>query len=622
MDLFEIGNYIIGFVLLMYAFNTTLQMMFGLTPDRSNFYCGLYGFNGAKAPNEDKLKILGMYNLPRGDDSCGIYWDGKLYKGVNLESNVLRFYEKNTFKPIKEKFTVIGHNRKSTVGKNEIDNCHPFGYWLDGDTSKIPYAVGAHNGTIRNREELKKKYDATPHVVDSAEILEIIINSKSKPKNISVLEEYEGFGAFMWSFPETDDLYIFRGKSEQGEDLTGERPLFYWKKAGEDMVYISSIKDSLLAICDDDEKIIREFEPNRIHHIKAGKMMTYKKEYDRSARNKTTTYASSSSSSTTSSVATTSNVGNGIATTFGPKKKGASEIFLNFPKSALEKYEKKSHPRENNGDAFLETEPYIDVNELIRITNNKDFKGKIIYCGGQYRKNGHILGAKLKEGEVLKIDANGYLAGHKNYDNKTSKEFYFWNGWTCLSHESMTKVIKMFKDGSIFDEHVKTRFCLYKLQPFFDCIIFNPGVPNGHYSMGRQMGGNPQPYHTGKFEPLFNQGKIYFFNNGYFKSVVLQLEPFMKLDPSKALVEISAAEIEKKEKKEASEAEKETLQAFYNDAMENLNVSKGMFEEPVEFKSNEATRIKMYKWLNESYIYLKDHYEHLTKKKLPEEILY
>ena len=564
--------------------------------------CGIYGFNGRNAPKEDKIKILALSNMARGEDSCGIYWDGKTYKGVDKLANIFKFLEATTLHPIEEHFTVIGHNRKSTRGANTLLNCHPFSYYTaDQDKSGLPYAVAAHNGTISNREELITKYNVMNHDVDSAEILNIIINAKANKKNINVLEDYEGYGAFVWTFPGENKMYVFRGKSQQGEDTTGERPLFYWKKSGADEIYISSIKESLLLICDDDEKIIKEFAPNQIHVLDNGKMSTLKRVYNREERNKVTTYYSSANSS-----------------------RPASQIFVNYPDKVVLNYNKKNCKRETTGDAFLEDEPLINVDIMRNLTGNRAIGSKISYCGGKYLRNGHPVGGKLKEGEIVKLDDEGYFEHSSLHDKTTAKEYYFWNGWTCVNGEALEEVCDMYKSGKIFQMNSTKNFDLSKIRKLFNCIIFNPGDTGGRYRLGNDNVSDMM-YSFHKFEPLFNQHKKYFFTMGYFKSVVLNiadmkpkeqlsipLPPGLTVEEPHDVLKIEE-HVEEAEIVDEESDEKVLIGGVMMEAMDDINSKMDDLNSLDVSPENTAFKIRVLTYLSKSYEYIKEHWEHLNK---------
>ena len=561
--------------------------------------CGLYGYNGLEKPNEDKLKILAMYNLARGDDSCGVYWDGKVYKGTGTEANICKFLEKNILPSIEKHFTIIGHDRKSTYGSNIADNVHPFTYFLaDQDENSLPYAVGAHNGTIKNKEEIRKKYNADVHAVDSCEILQTITNSKTSPDNIDVLEDYEGFGAFLWTYPKQNRLFIFRGKSGQGETETGERPLYYWKVQGGNAVYISSIKESLQVICDDDVKNIHEFEPNRIHTIYNGKISTFKRIFDRSKRNVIEPVTNNFPQHN-----------QGARKSYNNSVKDASELFVNFPTSAITKYNKKEHTKDTEGRPLIDNEPCIDVAELVKLTGNKHLHNKITYYGGKYQKNGHILGGKLKMGEIIEIDEDGFPKHHKAHNSKTAKTYYFWNGWTCKDEASMNSLISNHKSRLLFDKPTDTEWDLKKITPYTTCIVFNTQKTGGWNYLGglentNKWSNDYVSCYSGQFVPLFNQGKTYHFQNGFLEKVVFNITTLFPKNLQDSLKE-DGANTENAERELIEEALFETVN-YVEEVRNDLSAL------DTDSGANEDKKIRIIRYLDESYKYLKAAWEHIS----------
>jgi len=237
--------------------------------------CGLFGWVGSSSDkfSKDKFDKLGMYNVERGKHSCGVAVNGELYKGIGVISEYQDYIIKNTTPHPKESTVVIGHTRHATVGKHTISAAHPFKF----DYGEEGYFIGAHNGTLKNYHQIAREYgiDATGKI-DSQILLEIISKDDA---NIKVLEQYYGAAALlMHSSENPDTMYLFRGKSKQ-DTFTNtyerdERPLYYWQE-NDGSMYISSLKDSLLAIInvEEDKKNIFEVAPNRIYEIKAGKIV-------------------------------------------------------------------------------------------------------------------------------------------------------------------------------------------------------------------------------------------------------------------------------------------------------------------------------------------------------------
>lgn len=214
--------------------------------------CGLVGFSSKENFDKQKIKTLIMWNaLARGLDSTGLYSPINGLKKSLLSGDDFVVEDKEDFK--EDKF-LIAHVRAKTVGKNSIENTHPF--------NRGKYIL-AHNGTLKNHIDLIDKYDLNiaNYNVDS----DIVCGSLDKSNNIfDVIKSIDGPAVFM--ITDTTDintLYIFRNK---------ERPLFKGY-IGADM-YISSIAESLKFI---DCINIKEFKEDTLYKIKDGTIVTSSK---------------------------------------------------------------------------------------------------------------------------------------------------------------------------------------------------------------------------------------------------------------------------------------------------------------------------------------------------------
>ena len=130
--------------------------------------CGIFAWSGKdpKKFNKDKFDKLGIFNIDRGKDSCGVSFDGEVYYGLNTEKLYSKFIVNREIKPLKYP-VVIGHTRQASVGNivNER-NAHPFGF---GNNSEGNYEfVGCHNGTLYNHKDL-----ASTFKIDTAETIKV-----------------------------------------------------------------------------------------------------------------------------------------------------------------------------------------------------------------------------------------------------------------------------------------------------------------------------------------------------------------------------------------------------------------------------------------------------------------
>ncbi len=240
--------------------------------------CGLTGYSGKKPANLDKMKVVELFNQSRGKDSCGYYYDGLARYGVDKQKEFYDFIQDGLMinKAGSKGATVfIGHNRKSTKGASTLENAHPF---------IVDNLIQAHNGTIENSFELCDKYgiDHKDIHVDSLAIAHLI-----KKEGWKVLNEYKGYGAFLWHFTnEPDSLYVFHGASREklsDEKLFVERPMFYMD--GKDCVYFSSMPESLMAIRDLEQQEPISLTCNKVYKFTKGKLDAIVFESDRGRTN-------------------------------------------------------------------------------------------------------------------------------------------------------------------------------------------------------------------------------------------------------------------------------------------------------------------------------------------------
>lgn len=258
-------------------------------PDKTIIPCGIFGFCGTVNLSKvgwtavlSNIKILGIYNDDRGGDNTGILLNNEI---THSEGFIYKFGEliekKDLENPDSSISTVIlGHSRKGSVGGKTHKNAHPFPIYRSDKDADF-YMAGVHNGTISNWKELAKNYAIDDKQIDndSLTLLTILSRQKNLKRNkpvFRVLEQYEGYGAFAWYFPEEPNvLYVFKGASRRykhEKELTEERPLFYYECPLTKGVYISSVEKGLKAISSNKDAI-HEVPSNIVFKIINGKFV-------------------------------------------------------------------------------------------------------------------------------------------------------------------------------------------------------------------------------------------------------------------------------------------------------------------------------------------------------------
>lgn len=233
--------------------------------------CGLSGFNGNKNANIYKLKLLAVLNESRGKDSCGLFFNNKLYKGVKGTqfdmSSATAFMGASKLTSVKHIInkTVLFHTRQGTKGAASEQNAHPFAYFRNqeeqaaydlGDHSLVPDFVGMMNGTlddlyIANSPHAKRGYDWKHDMNDSRMLFSILFH-----QDFDYLKEYVGAAALAFCYPkEPNTLCLWHGATVQDGFLIEERPLHYYYDKKDEGIYFSSLKEHLKVIAEGAEII-------------------------------------------------------------------------------------------------------------------------------------------------------------------------------------------------------------------------------------------------------------------------------------------------------------------------------------------------------------------------------
>lgn len=255
--------------------------------------CGIFGTITNDVNNLDltKIHLLGVMNEDRGTDSCGLYLDGVIYAGFEKNLSTYRNFALSMYKKPKHYPFILGHTRQASPGaKITVENVHPFGF---GFNKKKGYSfVGAHNGTLYNKEDLAKEFGVDLKSGDREKIdSEILLECIYKSKNFKVLEKYHGAAALSFVDVRNNKMYLYSGSS--GEYTTVkpvlERPLHVYVESETVLHYSSESLPLMLLGASDDEvfqienNIVYEFTPGDFANAKEYPIdrskMTQKKEY-------------------------------------------------------------------------------------------------------------------------------------------------------------------------------------------------------------------------------------------------------------------------------------------------------------------------------------------------------
>lgn len=255
--------------------------------------CGIFGniTNKIENVNINNVHLLGVLNEERGTDSCGLFYDGEIYAGFEKDNSIYRNFALTINKNPTKIPILMGHTRQASAGAAiTISNVHPFGF---GNTEDGGFEfVGAHNGTLYNKEDLAKKFNVSLKSGDRVKIdSEILLECIYKSKNFSVLELYNGAAALSFMDLIKNKMYLFSGASSNyaGSAVTLERPLHVYVK-DKNTIYYSSTFEPLVLIGGDESNVFQiennvvyEFTPgdfeNAVKHKIDRSAMTQKVEY-------------------------------------------------------------------------------------------------------------------------------------------------------------------------------------------------------------------------------------------------------------------------------------------------------------------------------------------------------
>lgn len=504
--------------------------------------CGISMYIGIRPANIDKIKILGLYNVSRGADACGIVINNVVRKGVDdfktnpstKEANFSNFIEKKNLvvNDDDENYNIIVHNRKASTSwseKSNPDHAHPFEI-TDPDNNVV--LIGAHNGSISNCEELKKAYDMTEtYPVDSQLILSILAKNRKEKHPYKVLEEYRGKAVLTWFYlDEPNVLYVYKGASKEysTSNVEEERPMFVWEDEPLKSLYFSSLKEALFAI-GGNETNVYNLEVNKVYKFIAGKkakitlvnreIVQAQNFSQGSGQRNSSQCTDTRSSGVSASRYTTATSYNRSSNSVPVKSLSLTTIEKTF--RGYPNYKKVLKAAKKFGGVQLNEKKFCMIEYEPFTFDPSKKKSKVYFHKGRYFQNGHMIGgSKIKEVVSLELDYLGYEKGGKiKVDEQSVETYYFYMGFLLRDKECADKLqvkLKSFPEDVILKEdNYKTTFFMREIAKYAYGAVSNFNDDRGAAQEWDYQNNNCV-YATGTFYPLFDYDRGYVYSNGNF----------------------------------------------------------------------------------------------------------
>ena len=424
--------FILNTILFSLLINSFLLILF--KTKINTFNCGIWAFHGnPKHFSKDKFNILGLFNESRGGDACGVASNG--YHKTFSDTFFRNYFEAiPNFIDLPISNYYLGHTRATSannlVSKYKNEYSQPFKLLNSS-------SVGVHNGTLYNNDELLAKYPVPKNFKLGKETFspndsQILLYTLLYIKDLSILTEYEGAAATIWFDETTKTLNFYHGKSlASANRLEEERPLFILKSNKDKFIWLSSIKESLEALCIPDS-VIEEVPHNILFTYKDGVEINQTL-FDREKCKQTKTYYSAYTNNHYKrvSVNTPSNFH------FGKYCDDwiEDQFSLDFNNTI---------PKETKNTSFtLNTK----TNFTTKTNVQNDVINKVLFIYGQY---------KIKETEMhgrYLLNKSGEVYNRKFHKRvkKSFNNYYFYNGYMINSPDNYEKLrlyIKEFRENN------------------------------------------------------------------------------------------------------------------------------------------------------------------------------
>jgi len=554
--------------------------------------CGIFAYIGSEPANIEKIKSLGLYNITRGSDACGIVINDKVSKGISDTSNWSTFCEKNNLKTFKEhdNYIILGHTRQASVRttKDDIDCAHPIQIKTKKGKVKL---IGVHNGTITNIASLAKKYNVKEGKIDSITLMNIISDIKVNPKNDKVFEDYEGGATCLWYYPEEKNvLYLFKGATREkygAKELKEERPLFMYKES-ENSIYFSSIKESLYFIGGDINSV-STVPLNQLIRVKIGekphiKPIKREKEEDVYVNYNNPVYSHSQ-----------------CQVPFKTDYKKENEQ-LKVAKLHKESFEKYNFSRFNQFCTLSNNKLYVLIENEPFILDQEKAGAKVTFWKGRYTRNGHIIGTEKDTYKTLRLDIYGFEKDKSSLEEEDFNDYHFFQGFLFKSKDHADEFFEKGKLDKSFIWTSNDKLNYNNLAMYCFGIIIPKNDKSGN-SLLRESKTQNYTFYTGDFTPMFDYGRIYTFGSGNFKKARLvdvtltniakvldKFEEQSKLNSITPFSKMGASTQQSSEKPSSEQEEK--VDNLFQDLMSNFKALIDESEKTDKELSNKLSNMK------------------------------
>jgi amidophosphoribosyltransferase len=226
--------------------------------------CGVFGIFGD--PDAAEKTYLGLYALQhRGQESAGIAStsgsDIKLRKGLGLVWSV--FSDPESMPPLKGT-SAIGHNRYSTKGSTVVINAQPIS--IECKAGKIALA---HNGTITNAMEIRKRLESEGAIFQTTSDSELLLHLIARSREKTLIDMIKDglsqiVGSYCYLLLTPESLIVAR-------DPHGFRPLSLGKTDGAYVVASETCAFDIIS-----GEYIRSVEPGEIIVINEEGLQTHR----------------------------------------------------------------------------------------------------------------------------------------------------------------------------------------------------------------------------------------------------------------------------------------------------------------------------------------------------------